>query len=135
MFGRTLREIPAEADNDAYQLILRAGLARQAAAGVYSYLPLGWRAIQKVAAILREEMNRVDGQEIHMPIIVPAELWKETGRYFDLDETLWRVRDRNEREFVLAMTHEEIVTDLTRREVRSYRQLPYVLYQIQTKVR
>lgn len=135
MFGRTLREAPAEAESDAYRLVLRAGLARQVAAGIYSYLPLGWRVVNKIAGVLRDEMNRVDGQEMHMPVIVPAELWKETGRWFAVDETLWRIEDRNDRPFVLAMTHEEVITDLTRREVRSYRQLPYVVYQIQTKVR
>jgi prolyl-tRNA synthetase len=134
-FGKTLRQAPAEAEHEAYRLILRAALARQVAAGIYSYLPLGWRVVQKIASILRDEMNKIDGQEILMPVIVPAELWKESGRWFALDETLWRIRDRNDREFVLAMTHEEVVTDLTRREVRSYRQLPSMLYQIQTKVR
>jgi prolyl-tRNA synthetase len=135
MFGRTLREAPAEAESEAYRLILRAGLARPIAAGIYSYLPLGWRVVDKIADILRDEMNRVDGQELHMPVLVPAELWKETGRWYAVDETLWRTEDRNDRPFVLAMTHEEVITDLTRREVRSYRQLPYVVYQIQTKVR
>ncbi len=135
LFGRTLRQAPAEAETEAFRLILRAGLARQTAAGIYSFLPLGWRAIQKIMAIVRDEMNRIDGQEMLMPVIVPAELWKESGRWFAIDETLWRIRDRNDRDFVLAMTHEEVVTDLTRREVRSYRQLPYMVYQIQTKVR
>lgn len=135
MFGRTLREAPAEAESDAYRLVVRAGLARQVAAGIYSYLPLGWRVVDKIAGVLRDEMNRIDGQEMRMPVIVPAELWKESGRWFAVDETLWRIEDRNDRPFVLAMTHEEVITDLTRREVRSYRQLPYVVYQIQTKVR
>lgn len=135
LFGRTLREAPAEAESESYRLILRAGLVRPIAAGIFAYLPLGLRVLQRVAGILREEMNRVDGQEVALPIIVPAELWKESGRWFAIDETLWRTQDRHGREFVLAMTHEEVVTDLTRRDVRSYRQLPYVLYQIQTKVR
>lgn len=135
LFGRTLRQAPAEAESEAYRLILRAGLARQVAAGIYSYLPLGWRAIQKIASILRDEMNRIDGQEVLMPAIVPAEIWKDSGRWYAIDETLWRIRDRNDREFVLAMTHEEVITDLVRREVRSYRQLPFIVYQIQTKVR
>lgn len=135
LFGKTLRQAPAEAESESYRLILRAGLARQVAAGLFSYLPLGWRIIQKIATIVREEMNRIDGQEILMPVIVPAELWKESGRWFAIDETLWRIHDRTDREYVLAMTHEEVVTDLARREVRSYRQLPYMLYQIQTKVR
>lgn len=135
LFGRTLRQAPAEAESESYRLILRAGLARPVAAGIYCYLPLGWRVLDKIARIVREEMNRIDGQEILMPVIVPAELWKESGRWFAIDETLWRIQDRSARAFVLAMTHEEVVTDLTRREVRSYRQLPYMLYQIQTKVR
>jgi len=135
LFGKTLRQAPSEAESESYRLILRAGLARQIAAGIYSYLPLGWRVMHKIASILREEMNAIDGQEILMPVIVPAELWKETGRWFAVDETLWRIKDRNDREFVLAMTHEEVVTDLTRREIQSYRQLPYMLYQVQTKVR
>ncbi len=135
LFGRTLRDAPSEAESESYRLILRAGLVRQTAAGIYSYLPLGWRVVEKIATILRDEMNRVDGQEVHLPVIVPAELWKESGRWQQIDETLWRTQDRNGRDFVLAMTHEEIVTDLSRRDVRSYRQLPYVLYQIQTKVR
>ena len=134
-FGRTLREAPTEAESEAHQLILRSGLVRQTAAGIYSYLPLGWRVVQKVASILREEMERVEGQEVSLPVIVPADLWKESGRWFAIDETLWRTTDRNDRPYVLAMTHEEVVADLTRREVNSYRQLPYVLYQIQTKVR
>jgi len=135
LFGRTLREVPGEAESETHQLILRAGLARQTAAGIYSYLPLGWRVVQKVATILRDEMDKVEGQEVSLPVIVPADLWKESGRWFAIDETLWRTTDRNDRPYVLAMTHEEVVTDLTRREVNSYRQLPYVLYQIQTKVR
>jgi prolyl-tRNA synthetase len=135
LFGRTLRDAPSEAESESYRLILRAGLVRQTAAGIYSYLPLGWRVVEKIATILRDEMNRVDGQEVHLPVVVPAELWKESGRWQQIDETLWRTQDRNGRDFVLAMTHEEIVTDLSRRDVRSYRQLPYVLYQIQTKVR
>lgn len=134
-FGRTLREAPAEAESESYRLILRAGLARPIAAGIFAYLPLGWRTVQKIANVLRDEMNRVDGQEVLLPVIVPSELWKESGRWYAIDETLWRIQDRNGRDFVLAMTHEEVVTDLTRREIRSYRQLPYVLYQIQTKVR
>ena len=135
LFGRTLRQAPAEAENESYRLILRAALARQVAAGIYSYLPLGWRVMQKIGAVIRDEMDKIGGQEINMPVIVPAELWKESGRWYAIDETLWRIQDRNDREFVLAMTHEEVVTDLTRRDVRSYRQLPYMLYQIQTKVR
>lgn len=135
LFGRTLRQAPGDAETPSHQLILRAALARQVSAGVYSFLPLGFRAFQKITTIIRDEMNRAGGQEILMPVINPADLWKESGRWYAIGDDLWRTKDRNERDFVLAMTNEEVVTDLTRREVRSYRQLPYVLYQIQTKVR
>jgi len=135
LFGRTLREAPAEAETETQRLILRSGLVRQVSAGIYCYLPLGWRVAQKVTRILREEMDRVDGQEVHLPVIVPADLWKESGRWYTVDQTLWRTVDRAERDYVLAMTHEEVVTDLARREINSYRQVPFTLYQIQTKVR
>ncbi|MBX6770824.1 MAG: proline--tRNA ligase [Chloroflexi bacterium] len=134
-FWRTLREAPAEADTEVYRLILRAGLARQVAAGIFSYLPLGWRVIRKIESILREEMDSIGGQEIRMPVLVPADLWKESGRWFSLDQSLWRIEDRNHRPFVLAMTHEEVASDIVRHDLRSYRQLPFLLYQIQTKVR
>lgn len=135
LFGRTLRQAPAEAETDSYKLVLRAALVRQVAAGLYSYLPLGWRVLRKIEAIIREEMDRVDGQEILMPVVNPADLWKESGRWYAIGADLVRFTDRADRDFVLAMTHEEVVTDLTRHEVNSYRQLPYMLYQIQTKVR
>ncbi|MCL5265069.1 MAG: proline--tRNA ligase [Chloroflexi bacterium] len=135
LFGKTLRQPPAEAEIASHRLILRAALARPLAAGVYSYLPLGWRVIRKIEAIMRDEMDKIGGQEIHMPVLNPAELWKETGRYFAIGPELIRFEDRAERDFVLAMTHEEVVTDLARRELRSYRQLPFMVYQIQTKIR
>lgn len=135
LFGRTLRQAPAEAELASHKLILRSALARPLAAGIYSYLPLGWRVIRKIEAIMRDEMDKIGGQEMLMPVVNPAEHWKETGRYFAIGPELIRFKDRAEREYVLAMTHEEIVTDLARRELRSYRQLPFMVYQIQTKIR
>ncbi len=135
MFGRTLRQAPAEAETANHQLLLRAGLVAQLAAGVYSYLPLGWRALRRIEAIIRDEMDSAGAQELLMPIIQPAELWKETGRYEDYGDVLFRLRDRRDRELVLAPTHEEAVTDLVRNTVQSYRDLPINLYQIQHKFR
>lgn len=135
LLGRTLRQPPAEAELASHRLLVRAAFVRPLAAGIYSYLPLGWRVIRKIESIMREEMDRIDGQEIHMPVLNPAELWKETGRYYDIGPELIRFEDRAGRDYVLAMTHEEVVTDLARRELRSYRQLPFMVYQIQTKVR
>jgi prolyl-tRNA synthetase len=131
----TLREDPGEAEVISHRLMLRAGMIRRLAAGIYTYLPLGLRVIRKVERIVREEMDRAGGQEILMPMVQPAELWKETGRWDEYGKELLRLEDRNEREFCLGPTHEEVITDLVRREVRSYRQLPQILYQIQTKFR
>ncbi|MHB1420193.1 MAG: proline--tRNA ligase [Bacillota bacterium] len=131
----TLRETPAEAEVVSHQLMLRAGLIRRAAAGVYTYLPLGYRVIKKIMNIVREEMDAAGGQEIMMPIIQPAELWQETGRWSVYGEEMFRLKDRHGREFCLGPTHEEIVTALVRAEVSSYRQLPLLLYQIQNKYR
>jgi prolyl-tRNA synthetase len=131
----THKEDPAEAETTSHRLMLRAGLMRKLTSGVYSYLPLGWRAIRKVEAIVREEMDRAGAQEILMPVVSPAELWQETGRWTVYGKELWRVQDRNGRDFVLGPTHEEVVTDIVRNEVRSYRELPLTLYQIQTKFR
>jgi prolyl-tRNA synthetase len=119
----------------SHQLLVRGAFVRQLSAGVYSFLPLGWRVLHKIEGILREEMDAIDGQEIHMPVLNPAELWKETKRWYDIGPELVRFEDRMDREMVLAMTHEEVITDLARREVNSYRQLPFMAYQIQTKVR
>jgi prolyl-tRNA synthetase len=115
--------------------MLRSGMMRKVTSGIYNYLPLGWRAIRKVEEIVREEMDRAGCQEILMPVASPSELWKETGRWSVYGKELWRVKDRNDREFVLGPTHEEVVTDIVRNEVRSYRELPFTLYQIQTKFR
>ena len=137
LFGRTLREPPAEAELASHQLALRAALIRPLAAGIYSYLPLGWRVLRQIEAILRQEMDAIGGQDMHMPVVNPAEIWRATGRY-DAPApgpALVRFRDRAEHDLVLAMTHEEVVADLLRREVKSYRQLPFMVYHIQTKFR
>lgn len=131
----THKEDPSDAETTSHRLMLRSGMIRKLTSGVYNYLPLGWRAIRKVEAIVREEMDRAGAQEILMPVVSPAELWKETGRWGVLGKELWRVKDRNGRDFALGPTHEEVVTDIVRNEVRSYRELPFTLYQIQTKFR
>ncbi|MCL4464458.1 MAG: proline--tRNA ligase [Chloroflexi bacterium] len=135
LLGRTLRQAPAEAETASHKLLLRAGLVRQLAAGIYSYLPLGYRVVRKIERIMQEEMDAIGGQQVELPVLHPAELWKETGRWFDVGQEMVRLKDRADRDFVLGMTHEEVITDLARREVRSYRQLPFMAYQIQTKVR
>src|ERR687895_292266 len=131
----TLREDPGEAEVVSHRLMVRAGMIRKTAAGIYTYLPLGLRVVRKIEAIIREEMNRAGAQEVLMPIASPAELWRETGRWEFYGKELFRFQDRHERDFCLGPTHEEVITDLVRREVRSYRQLPLNLYQIQTKFR
>ncbi len=131
----TLREEPAEAEVVSHKLMLRAGLIRKLAAGIYTLLPLGVRVMQKVERIIREEMNRAGAQEVVMPCVLPAELWKESGRWDHYGKELLRVKDRHDRDYCFGPTHEEVITDLARREVRSYRQLPINLYQIQTKFR
>ncbi len=133
LFCETLRQAPADAEAAGHQLLLRGGFIQPLAAGLYSFLPLGQRVREKIERILREEMDAVDGQEIAMPVVHPAELWQETGRWSAIGPELARFRDRGGRDMVLAMTHEEVVADLLRRQVRSYRQLPVVLYQLQTK--
>jgi prolyl-tRNA synthetase len=135
MFGRTLREAPSGAEVEGHKLLLRAGFVRQLAAGVFSYLPLARRSIGKIEGILREEMDAVGGQEVSMPVVQPAEVWKRSGRYAATGRELVGLRDRREREMVLAMTHEEIVAGLAAGEVDSYQRLPRLVYQIQTKFR
>lgn len=135
LFGKTLKEAPAEAETDSHKLLIRAGMINQVATGLYSMLPLGWRTFKKIEAITREEMDKAGGQEIAMPILQPIELWEETGRHISFGETLFRITDRKDRNLVLGPTHEEVVTDLVRRNARSYRDLPLLLYQIQTKLR
>ena len=131
----TLREDPGESEVISHKLMMRAGLIRRLAAGIYNYLPLGYRVIKKIENIIREEMDRAGAQEVFLPMVLPAELWQETGRWEKYGKELLRLKDRNDRDFCLGPTHEEVVTDIVRREVKSYRQLPLNLYQIQTKFR
>jgi prolyl-tRNA synthetase len=131
----TLRDVPADAEVVSHQLMLRAGLIRRLAAGMYTWLPLGLRVLRKVEAIVREEMNRAGAIELLMPTVQPAELWQESGRWDQFGPELLRMRDRHERSFCYGPTHEEVITDLARRELKSYRQLPVNFYQIQTKFR
>ncbi|KPV40273.1 proline--tRNA ligase [Thiohalorhabdus denitrificans] len=131
----TLRETPADAEIVSHQLMLRAGMIRRLAAGLYSWLPLGYRVVQRVEQVVREEMNAAGAQEVLMPVVQPAELWEESGRWDNFGPELLRIKDRHDRDFALGPTHEEVITDLIRGEVRSYRQLPLNLYQIQTKFR
>jgi prolyl-tRNA synthetase len=130
-----LREEPADAEVVSHKLMLRAGMIRKLAAGIYTLLPLGVRVLQKVERIIREEMDRAGAQEVMMPCLVPADLWIESGRWDQYGKELLRIKDRHDRDYCLGPTHEEVVTDLARREIRSYRQLPINLYQIQTKFR
>ncbi|MCY4284038.1 MAG: proline--tRNA ligase [Thiotrichales bacterium] len=131
----TMRETPAEAEIVSHRLMLRAGLIRLLASGLYTWLPLGMRVLRKVEAIVREEMNAAGAQEVLMPAIQPAELWEESGRWSNFGPELLRLTDRHERDFCVGPTHEEVITDIARREIRSYKQLPVNLYQIQTKFR
>lgn len=135
MFLETLRQAPADAEQAGFQLLLRGGFVQQLSAGIFSYLPLGQRVRERVEKILREEMDGIGGQEITMPVVHPAELWQESGRWYRIGPEMARFSARGDRDMVLAMTHEEVVADLLRRQVRSYRQLPVMLYQIQTKFR
>jgi prolyl-tRNA synthetase len=134
-FIPTLKEDPADAQVPSHKLMLRAGLIRQLTAGAYTYLPLGWRAVQKAANIIREEMDRAGAIELYMPVIHPAELWQETGRYADYGDNLMKVKDRKGGMLVLGPTHEEVITDLVRHHINSYRQMPITFYQVQTKFR
>ena len=135
LYAPTLRETPAEAEVKSHQLMLRAGMIRKAAGGLYTYMPLAWRTLKKIMQIVREEMDEAGGQEIAMPIVQPSEIWQETGRWSVYGDEMFRVADRHGRQFCLGPTHEEMVTTLIRDEVRSYKQLPLMLYQIQNKYR
>lgn len=135
LFFRTLRESPADAETVSHQLLVRAGYIQQLGAGVYSILPLAYRTSTKIENIMRDEINAIGGQELKMPVINPAEVWKETNRYYEIGSEMSRFQDRKGGDMVLAMTHEEVVADLTRKLVQSYRQLPMLVYHIQTKWR
>jgi len=135
LFGKTLRDLPSDADTVSHQLLLKAGMIHQIAAGVYVYLPLAWRVHKKIENIIREEMDTIGGQELLMPALQPHELWEKSGRDLALGDVLMRLDDRKERKMVLAPTHEEVVTELARYNIQSYRDLPMMLYHIQTKFR
>jgi prolyl-tRNA synthetase len=135
LFGKTLREVPAEADTGSHRLLVRAGMVNQLAAGVYSFLPLGWRTLRKIEEIIRDEMDKAGGQEVHLPILQPDELWQTSGRDGTMGDILFHLFDRRERRLTLGPTHEEVITALAARYVQSYRDLPLLLYQIQTKFR
>ena len=131
----TLRETPAEAEIASHRLMLRAGMVRRLAAGLFTWMPLGWRVARIVERVTREEMERIGAQEVLMPAVHPAELWRESGRWADYGDLLLKMRDRGEREYCFGPTHEEVITDIARRELRSYRQLPVSFFQLQTKFR
>ncbi|HPT70624.1 MAG TPA: proline--tRNA ligase, partial [Syntrophomonas sp.] len=135
LFFPTLRELPSEAEIISHQLLLKAGYMRKTGAGVYSYLPLAVRVLKKIEDIVREEMDKADGQEILMPIIQPKELWEKSGRWSVYGDEMFRLQDRHNRGFALGPTHEEIITTLVDADVQSYRDLPLMLYQIQNKYR
>jgi prolyl-tRNA synthetase len=135
LFGRTLRDAPGEAENVAYQLVLRAALARPLAAGSYALLPLGMRVLRRIEAIMHEEMARIGAQEFRTPVVQPSELWEQTGRYAEYGPLMLRLTDRGERSLLVAPTHEEAVAELARREILSHRQMPALVYQIHTKYR
>ena len=135
MLGRRIKEDPKDAKTISHKFLVRGGYIRGVSAGIYSMLPLGMRIIDKIEAIIREEMNRIDGQEVKMPVVLPAELWEESGRYQTVGEELLRFKDRNDKPMILGMTHEEAVVHLVRTEITSYKQLPIMAYQLQTKYR
>src|SRR4030067_543619 len=135
LFSQTIRETPSEAEITSHQLLLRAGFIRQLSAGIFSYLPLARRSLTKLENIMRQEIDAIGGQEITMPVVHPAEIWQESGRWYKIGSEMGRFKDKNGRDMVLAMTHEEVVADLARREISSYRQLPQLIYHIQTKWR
>jgi len=135
LFSQTLREAPADAEMPSHRLLVRAGFIRQLAAGIYTAMPLAKRSITKLEDIMRDEINAIGGQEMTMPVVHPAEVWQETERWYQIGSEMGRFKDKNQRDMVLAMTHEEVVADLTRKEIHSYRQLPVLIYHIQTKWR
>src|SRR5512137_2837530 len=135
LFSQTAREAPSDVTAASHQLLLRAGFIRQLASGIFSYLPLARRSLTKIEGIMRQEIDAIGGQEVTMPVVHPAELWQETGRWGSVGPEMGRFKDRNDHDMALAMTHEEVVGDLVRKEIRSYRQLPQLIYHIQTKWR
>ena len=131
----TLREVPSEAELDSHKLMLRAGMIRKAAAGIYSFLPLAHRVLKKITRIVEEEMDRAGGMQVLLPIVQPAEIWHQSGRWDVYGDEMYRLKDRHGRDFCLGPTHEEMITTLLKNEVRSYRELPLRIYQIQNKYR
>jgi prolyl-tRNA synthetase len=134
-FISTLKEAPADAEVISHKLMMRAGMIKRLGAGIYNYMPIGLRIIRRVEAVIREEMNRAGAIELLMPLVQPAELWQETGRFEKMGPELLRVKDRHQRDFVIQPTSEEVVTDIARQELKSYRALPKNFYHIQTKFR
>jgi len=135
LFLSTLKEAPAEAELVSHRLMLRAGLIKRLAAGIYTWMPLGLRVLRKVEAVVREEMNRAGAIELLMPVVQPGELWQESGRWDKYGPDLLRIKDRHQRDFVIQPTSEEVITDIARRELKSYKQLPFNFYHIQNKFR
>lgn len=135
LFGRTLREAPADVELTSHQLMLRAAMIRPLGAGIFTIMPIGWKVIRKVEQIIREEMDAIGGQEMYMPVVHPADIWKESGRWYQVGPEMGRFKDRGDRDMVLAMTHEEIVTDIACTDINSYRQMPQIVYHLQTKWR
>jgi prolyl-tRNA synthetase len=135
LFSQTLRDIPSDVESASHKFLMKAGYIRQLSAGIFTYLPLAKRSLDKIENILREEMNAIGGQEITMPVVHPAEIWQETGRWYQIGSEMGRFKDKNNHDMVLSMTHEEVIASLARSEIRSYRQLPQLLYHIQTKWR
>lgn len=135
LFGKTLKTIPEEAEAISHKLLLKGGFIDQLAAGIYSFLPLGWRVHQKIENIIREEMKAIDGQEVFLPSLQPKSLWQETDRWDHMDPPLFKLKDQHDRDYALGPTHEEVMTDLARKRINSYKDLPLYLYQIQNKFR
>ena len=135
LFFQTLREAPADAEVISHQLMIRTSMIKQIAAGIFDYLPLGYRVKHKIEEIIREEMNAIGGQEVSLPVVHPAEIWQRSRRWYDIGDDMARLKDRNGRDMALGMTHEEVMADMAQSIVSSYRQLPFILYQVQTKFR
>src|SRR4030042_754954 len=134
-FFKTIKEIPSDAELKSHKLLIRGGYIKQVSAGIFSYLPIAFRSLKKIETIIREEMDAIDGYEVNLPVVMPASLWTETNRYQEIGQEMLRFEDRAGRKMLLGMTHEEAVTDLARYVISSYKQLPIMLYQIQTKFR
>ncbi|MDH3944786.1 MAG: proline--tRNA ligase, partial [Anaerolineae bacterium] len=134
-FHQTLRKPPSDAETASHKLLVQAGFIRQLGAGIYTLMPFAKKVVTKLEDIMREEINAIGGQEVFMPVVHPADLWKETNRWYEIGDEMSRFFDKNERDMVLAMTHEEVVADLVRKDIQSYRQLPRLIYHIQTKWR